>query len=154
MQIDIRPARDHDAATVVEFNIALAAQSEEKALDRTTVEQGVAAVLADPAKGRYYIAECDGEAIGQLMLTFEWSDWRNGMFWWIQSVYVREPFRGQGVFGALYRFVEAQAREGGGACGLRLYVDKGNTHASRVYRALGMQETHYDLFEVDFSDHG
>lgn len=154
MQIEIRPARATDANTVVAFNIALADESEGKLLDRITVEHGVAAVLADPGKGRYYIAERDGVAIGQLMLTFEWSDWRNGTFWWIQSVYVNREYRGQGVFSRLYRFVERQAREDDGACGLRLYVDKGNTHAAQVYRALGMTEAHYDLFEIDFAEQG
>jgi GNAT superfamily N-acetyltransferase len=96
------------------------------------------------------VACAGGEVIGQLMITYEWSDWRNGNFWWIQSVYVRPDWRGEGVFRRLYQEVERQARQLGGSCGLRLYVELDNTRAQQVYARLGMRETAYKIYESDF----
>jgi ribosomal protein S18 acetylase RimI-like enzyme len=146
----VRPARADDLAVLVDFNAALARETESRELDRPTLERGVATLLADPTKGRYFVAEDDGVVVGALCITYEWSDWRNAVFWWIQSVYVRAEHRRTGVYTALYRAIEAQAREDAGVCGLRLYVDHDNARAQSVYAALGMRESHYRFFEIDF----
>lgn len=139
-----------DLAVLVEFNAALAHETEGKALDRTRLERGVAALLADATKGRYFVASRDGAVVGALCITYEWSDWRDGVFWWIQSVYVHASARRQGVYTQLYRHVEALARATDGVCGLRLYVDHDNERAQAVYAALGMNASHYRFFELDF----
>jgi GNAT superfamily N-acetyltransferase len=149
--IRVRAATPADCDFIVAANLALAVETERKTLDRATVERGVAAQIADPARGRYYLAEHNGEVAGQLALTWEWSDWRNGTFWWVQSVYVTEAFRGHGVFRSLYEYVLNEARRRDDVCGLRLYVDKSNRRARDVYLRLGMKTTHYDLLEVDFT---
>jgi len=146
----VRPATASDLAVLVDFNAALARETEAKELHRTTLERGVAALLADGSKGQYFVAEREGMVVGALCITYEWSDWRNAMFWWIQSVYVREAARRQGVYTALYRDVELRARTSADVCGLRLYVDHGNERAQSVYAALGMRESHYRFFEIDF----
>jgi ribosomal protein S18 acetylase RimI-like enzyme len=148
----IRKAIVKDAAIVARFNRDLAWESEHLRLNARTVARGVKAVLKDPAKGIYFLAAMPSpagkkEIAGQLMITLEWSDWRNGTFWWIQSVYVRKEFRGQGVFRALYRHVLRLARRQKNVCGLRLYVEKENTAALRTYRKLGMKETYYRIFD-------
>jgi GNAT superfamily N-acetyltransferase len=131
----------------VEFNRLLALESEHKVLDPAILEAGVAAVLADPGRGRYFVAEGEGGMMGQLMLTTEWSDWRNGWFWWIQSVYVCAEARRQGVFRALYEHVEGLARQDASVVGLRLYVEEENLHAQETYLRLGMERTGYLLLE-------
>jgi GNAT superfamily N-acetyltransferase len=146
----IRVARPDDAPVIVEFNAAIARETEGRELDRALLGPGVAALLADPAKGRYFVAELDGAVVGQTMVTWEWSDWRNGTFWWIQSVYVAPAHRRQGVFGALYRHVYDAARGDPGVCGVRLYMEHHNERARRVYLALGMQASGYEVLEVDF----
>jgi ribosomal protein S18 acetylase RimI-like enzyme len=148
----IRKATSKDAAVVADFNIRLAWESEHLRLDSKTVARGVKTVLKNPTKGLYFLAEqksADGktEVVGQLMITLEWSDWRNGTFWWIQSVYVQQDFRGQGIFRALYRHVLRLARSQKNVCGLRLYVEKQNTAALRAYKKLGMKETYYRIFD-------
>jgi ribosomal protein S18 acetylase RimI-like enzyme len=148
----IRKATSRDAAVVARFNIDLARETEHLRLDSKTVARGVKAVLRDAAKGIYFLAECrtaEGktEIAGQLMITLEWSDWRNGTFWWIQSVYVRKEFRGRGIFRALYRHVVRLARRQKNVCGLRLYVEKDNAAAFRTYKKLGMKETYYRIFD-------
>ncbi|MBA4020367.1 MAG: GNAT family N-acetyltransferase [Pirellula sp.] len=152
---NIRDARPSDAPTIVDFNIRMAWETEQKRLDPTKITPGVAAVLSRPELGRYFVAENvterESEVIGQLMITYEWSDWRNGNFWWIQSVYVREDTRGQGVFRALYEHVERLARADAGSCGLRLYVEHANERAKGVYRKLGMQPSDYVFYEIDWS---
>lgn len=148
--LQIREATPADLDTVVRFNLALAKESENRALDEDRLTAGVAALLADADKGTYFVAERNGEVIAQTMITFEWSDWRNGNFWWIQSVYVAAAHRGTGVFSQLYRHIHERARDTPSVTGLRLYVDKENQHAADIYRALGMQEAHYDMLEVDF----
>ncbi|MGD8379722.1 MAG: GNAT family N-acetyltransferase [Gammaproteobacteria bacterium] len=151
MDIHIRSAHAADAAVIAEFNLALAEESEGRQLDPRALAMGVHAVIADPSKGRYFLAEHNAEVIGQLMLTFEWSDWRNGVFWWIQSVYVRKSHRGKGVFSRLFRHVRDQAQDDAGVCGLRLYVEKENRSAANIYLGLGMEMTSYDMLEIDFS---
>ena len=153
MTIRIRDAEPADAAIIAEFNRLLAAESEDITLDPETVAAGVAALLADPSLGRYWLAELDGEVVGQIMTTREWSDWRNGMLWWIQSVYVRPELRGRGIFSALYRHVERLARETPGIGGLRLYVDDRNDRARRIYQAMGMEDGGYRVMEHIFEHH-
>jgi ribosomal protein S18 acetylase RimI-like enzyme len=143
----VRRARPADAPTIAEFNQLLARESEGKSLDPAVLSVGVAAVLADPARGLYFLAEDGGEVIGQTMITTEWSDWRNGWIWWIQSVYVRPEFRRKGVYKQLYRHVQELAARDPAACGFRLYVERENRRAQSAYRALGMIETRYCVFE-------
>lgn len=128
-----------------------ALESESLTLDAKTVSAGVSAVLKDQSRGIYFVAEIGGAIAGQLMITYEWSDWRNGNIWWIQSVYVPEAQRGAGVFTALFRHVEMLARESGEVCSLRLYMEKQNERARRAYKKLGMKEMHYDVLEFAIS---
>ncbi len=150
--IVIRPAQGDDLETIVGFNAAMAWETEGLRLDQERLREGVGAVLADPQKGHYVVAVCEGVVVGQLLITFEWSDWRNGCFWWLQSVYVDEAFRRRGVFRSLFRHVLAQAQEDPEVCGLRLYVDRHNAPAWRTYRDLGMDESSYDVFEIDLTE--
>jgi GNAT superfamily N-acetyltransferase len=143
----VRPATPADAALIVEFNRLLALESEGKTLDPATLSAGVAALFADPSRGRYFVAEHEGTALGQIMLTTEWSDWRNGWFWWIQSVYVRAEARRQGIFRALFEHVEQAARQDPQVVGLRLYVEKENRSAQQTYLRLGMLEAGYVVLE-------
>jgi ribosomal protein S18 acetylase RimI-like enzyme len=148
--LHIRPAEPRDLDVITRFNAALAQETEGVRLDPERLRRGILALLKDPQKGFYLLAEEEGEIVGQVMVTFEWSDWRNGVFYWIQSVYVRPDRRRQGVFRALYRRVETTARERPGVCGLRLYVDRDNVRARQTYRSLGMSGANYDVMEVDF----
>jgi GNAT superfamily N-acetyltransferase len=142
----IRSARAEDAATLADFNAAMALETEHLTLDRGTLTAGVEAALADANKARYFVAEIEGRIVGMLMLTLEWSDWRNGEIWWIQSVYVHPEFRRRGVFGAIYRHVQELARRSG-AVGLRLYVVKHNAPAQATYARLGMEMSEYLVME-------
>ena len=145
----LRRAVPTDAPVIAQYNAAMALETEHKHLDPDLLLAGVNGLFADAARGFYLVAEQNGAVVGQLMITFEWSDWRNGVFWWIQSVYVREEVRGQGVFRLLYDHASALAREAGTVCGLRLYVEKENLRAKEVYRKLGMHATDYELWETD-----
>lgn len=149
MPIRIREARSTDANQIAEFNRRLAEETESKSLDPSTVLSGVQALLDAPEQGRYYVADADDELVGQLLLTYEWSDWRNGRFWWIQSVYVSARHRRRGVFSALYGHVEQLARLDPAVCGLRLYVEEHNASALETYRALGMSPTGYHVLEIE-----
>ena len=151
MAISIRDATPSDQPVIADFNSRMAQETEGKGLDPGLTGPGVAAVLTDRTKGRYWIATVAGEVAGQLMVTYEWSDWRNGMLWWIQSVYVAPPFRRQGVFSALYKHVESLAKADDEACGIRLYVEKDNDRARQTYRRLGMTEPGYVVMESIFS---
>lgn len=145
----IREAAAADRDWLADCAIAMAWETERKHLDPGTVRAGIAAGIADPAKARYFVAvDARGEPAGTLMLTREWSDWRNGHWWWIQSVYVVPAQRRQGVFAALYRHVEALARATPGVIGLRLYVERGNDAARGTYAALGMADAGYDILEA------
>ena len=156
----IREAELTDTAIIADFNARMALETEQRSLDIERVRKGVDALLSDPAKGAYYIAETEADGAttigGQLLITYEWSDWRNGNFWWIQSVYVEEKFRGQGIFRALFNHVDQLAKARNDVCGLRLYVDAHNHSARKTYERLGMKRTNYELFETDFvlKDHG
>jgi GNAT superfamily N-acetyltransferase len=149
MNISVRLAAPSDASIIVEFNAAMAKETEGIELNREYLQKGVEALFADSSKGLYYIAESNGKIAGQLMITYEWSDWRNAAFWWIQSVYVRPEYRKQGVFRALYRSIETIARTCGDVCGVRLYVERENDHAQKTYEALGMKHSHYEMMEMD-----
>ena len=160
MTLRIRAAHASDRDLLAQWAIAMALETEHKQLDAKTVTSGVAAGLADSARARYFVAMRDvllaGEEtvalpVGTLMLTREWSDWRNGDWWWIQSVYVPPEHRRQGVFAALYRHVEESARKSAGVIGLRLYVERDNAAAQRTYAALGMVDAGYRIFEAPLS---
>ena len=148
MNLTIRRATAADEAVLVAYNTAIAWETEHKRLDPDVLLAGVRAVLADPSKGFYTLAEAGGAVVGQVMVTFEWSDWRNGYFWWIQSVYVGEDARRHGVFRSLYRELERQAAADPGVIGLRLYFERDNVKALRTYRSLGMSDTPYYMLEV------
>lgn len=147
----VREAAPDDLEPIVGFNRALARETEGRAPDLDTLRAGVGALLADPRRGRYFLAEAAGGGslpapVGQAMVTFEWSDWRNGRVWWIQSVYVTPDRRRRGVYRALHEHVRRTARAEG-AVGLRLYVERENRPAHATYRALGMRRSRYELFE-------
>ncbi|WP_438015279.1 GNAT family N-acetyltransferase [Sorangium sp. So ce315] len=147
----IRRAAPADAAILAANNRAMALETEGKVLDTATTVRGAAALIADGGKGFYLVAERASEVVGQLMVTYEWSDWRNATFWWIQSVYVSPAARRGGVFRALYRRVQEMAADAGDVCGIRLYVETANARAQATYAALGMQRSHYELYELDLA---
>jgi ribosomal protein S18 acetylase RimI-like enzyme len=146
MTFSIRPAQPADAPTLISFNIAMALETENLQLAPDIIGPGVRAALADPAKALYFVAETAGQVVGQLMITTEWSDWRNADVWWIQSVYVHPDHRRRGVFKALFEHVEQLARRHHIAA-LRLYVEKENLSAQGTYERLGMHLSHYRLME-------
>ena len=135
---------------IAAFNVALALETEDLALDPSIVRPGVEAVLGDPARGVYFVADAGGTVIGQVLVTFEWSDWRNGNLWWLQSVYVEKESRSHGVFKALFAHVISEAKRKREVCGLRLYMETENHRAREVYRRIGMSETRYQVFEQIF----
>ena len=143
----IRRATRADAAVLIAFNCAMAFETEGKVLLPRVIGAGVRGLLRRPDSGFYTVAEVDGEVIGALMVTKEWSDWRNGDFWWIQSVYVRPQFRRRGVYRRLYRHLQSQAARQRAVCGFRLYVERNNRRAQATYRASGMDRTHYLVYE-------
>ena len=143
----IRQANENDSASIVEFQLAMALETEQLNLHKPTVLKGVTAVFADPSKGIYYVAETNGQVIGSLLTTFEWSDWRNGTVLWIQSVYVRPKFRKQSIFSRLYKHIQELVVSNPDLRGIRLYADKTNTSAHGVYEHLGMTAEHYQMFE-------
>jgi GNAT superfamily N-acetyltransferase len=142
MTLYIRRAAVDDADAIAAWNIAMAWETESKALDPATIGRGVRAVFDEPRRGFYLIAELDGAAVGCLLVTYEWSDWRCGDFWWVQSVYVAPEARRAGVFRGLYAHVKAMAG-GAGAVGVRLYVETENERAQATYAGLGMERCHY-----------
>ncbi len=151
IDIIIRQAAPADAPVITDFNLRLAQETEDLALEEPRVRKGVAAILQDPAKGLYFVAEIDGTVAGQVMITYEWSDWRNGNLWWLQSVYVKDEFRGRGVFRALFTYLRDLAQKEAGVAGIRLYMHAANDRARRSYEALGMSQTNYVVFELDSS---
>jgi GNAT superfamily N-acetyltransferase len=148
MNLIIRPAGPADADVICDFNRRMALETEHKELDPATLQAGVAAMLSDPAKGRYFVAEADARLVGQVGYTCEWSDWRNGNFWWVQSVYVAEAARRQGVFRRLFEHLLTAARREPNVIGVRLYVDHDNAGAQATYRQLGFVMTDYRLMEM------
>jgi ribosomal protein S18 acetylase RimI-like enzyme len=145
--LEIRPALPADAPKIAKFQILMACETENLELDSDTVRRGVEAVFADPAKGSYWIAERAGRIVGCLLTTYEWSDWRNGTVYWIQSLYVSPEERGQGTYRALYEHLKREVERNPELKGIRLYVDQRNVRAQQVYARLGMTREHYDLFE-------
>ena len=142
-----REAKIRDLLTIVDFQLAMARETEGIELDLYVCTRGVEAVFEDRNLGRYFIAEEGERIVGSLLITPEWSDWRNGLVWWIQSVYVIPEFRGRGVYAGLYKFVQTLAGNTELVKGIRLYVDRRNTTAQEVYRRLGMNGDHYLVFE-------
>lgn len=148
--INVRRATADDAGTIARFNQAMAVETEDKAIPIETLQAGVLRMVTDEALGFYLVAEHKAEVVGCLGITFEWSDWRNGLFWWIQSVYVAPDARALGVFTAMYEHVANLASQAVGVIGLRLYADADNERAIRTYHRLGMVTTDYKLLEVVF----
>ena len=148
--IVVRRAGTADLNTIVAFNRAMAYETENKILDPQTAICGVRNALEDPSRAVYFVAEVDGQVVGQTMITTEWSDWRNSYFWWVQSVYVAREHRRHGVFQALYSHIREIAFQRPDVCGLRLYVHRRNRSAAEVYRRLGMSQAEYSLFEDEW----
>ena len=148
--ITVRGAVEGDIRAIAGFNRAMAVETEGKELEPAVVLEGVTAIVRRRELGFYLVAEVEAEVVGQLMITTEWSDWRNGFFWWIQSVYVKPEFRRVGVYSRLYERVREMAQEAGDVRGIRLYVAKENVGAQRVYERLGMGDSGYLMYEVEF----
>ena len=142
-----RAAQPSDRDVIVGFQLAMARETEDVTLDREICTRGVTAVLDNPSLGRYFVAESGGRVVASLLLTYEWSDWRDGMVWWIQSVFVVPEARGQRVYAGLYEHVKRLAEADDAIRGIRLYVDRRNTRAQQVYTRLGMNGEHYQVFE-------
>ena len=148
----IVPAQKSDGDIIIDFNQKMAMETESRKLADHVIGPGVRDILADKNKGLYLLAKDEnGAIVGQLMVTYEWSDWRNGMFWWIQSVYVAPHARRQGIYRRLHDEVRKMARDSGQACGIRLYVEKENTGAQKTYEDIGMTPSHYLMYEEDWS---
>ena len=145
--ITIRRASASDAQAIADFNIQMAMETEGKKLPPDTILQGVSNMIANPAMGFYLVAESEGKLAGSLMVTTEWSDWRNGLFWWIQSVYIIREWRRKGIYRQLYAKVKSLATQEDNVCGYRLYVEKDNQPAQRTYENLGMNATDYLMYE-------
>lgn len=143
----IRKGQESDLNALIQFNLAMAKETEDLALDEQTLSNGVLTLLSKPEKGFYLVAEIEGEIAGSLMVTFEWSDWRAKDYYWIQSVYIRPEYRRQGIYGNLYQAVKQIADENGGAASFRLYVEQDNTKAQSTYSALGMEKSYYQMYE-------
>ena len=156
LRINVRRAETRDLSRIADFNVRMAKETEHKELRPEDVRKGVEAVLNDPGKGFYLVAETreSREIVGQLLVTFEWSDWRNKNCWWIQSVYVEPDARNQGIFTQLCRKLEHLADSEGEICSFRLYVDKGNDAAKRVYESMGFRITLYEMYEKELSHRG
>ncbi len=148
--LQVRYANTHDAEVIADFNQAMAKETEDKELDSTVVLAGVKNLMKNPEYGFYLVAEHHGRLVGCLMITTEWSDWRNGIFWWIQSVYISPEFRRGRVFSKMYSFTKNLADQTPNICGLRLYVENNNQAAQKTYLHLGMYETNYIVFEKEF----
>jgi ribosomal protein S18 acetylase RimI-like enzyme len=149
-EVTVRPAVLADLDVLVRFSAAMAKETEGRALEPGRLRKGVRAVLESSERGRYLVAEAGATVVAQMLITYEWSDWRNGVFWWIQSVYVEPSARRRGVYQTLHRHVVREARERGDVCGVRLYVEQENEAAQEAYTRLGMTRTPYRVYEQDF----
>ena len=147
--MNIRTATREDAHALGSFNQAMALETEGKHLVHEKISNGVGKVFEDQKKGFYVVVENEDQIIGGLMVTYEWSDWRNAWFWWIQSVYILPDERGKKLYSKMYEFVKARAAEQGNVCGFRLYVETENEHAQEVYDAVGMTRSHYLMYEEE-----
>jgi len=152
MTLVIRDATPADRDIIADYNSRLSEETDDGPLDSTLIVPGVTALLADRAKGRYWLAEENGQIVGQIGITYEWSDWRNGMLWWVQSVYVHADHRRKGVFSALFRHVESLAEEDSEVVGLRLYVERDNARAQATYTDLGLSMTGFQVMQSLFRD--
>lgn len=154
--LTLRPATQVDLETLTAFSAAMALETEQRTLDRTRLRLGTQAILDQPDRGQYYVADlrqdaqADTVTVGQLLITYEWSDWRNAQFWWIQSVYVHAAWRRQGVYRSMHRTITDLARSRADVCGIRLYVEGDNTIAKRVYEQVGLSSSTYRIYESDF----
>ena len=150
----IRPAKHADLESLVAFSTAMAKETEGRILDQARLREGTQSLLGSPAYGFFMVAEAPGtdppQLIGQLMITFEWSDWRNGVFWWIQSVYVDPAWRRRGVFRRMHDAIVSQAKSDPKVCGIRLYVEQENRTAKTVYQRVGLAQSVYKVYESDF----
>ena len=143
----IRKGEKKDIDVIAKYNIAMALETENKILDDETITNGVSSIIKDKSKGQYWVMEIDSILVGQLMVTYEWSDWRNGMMWWIQSVYVEPHYRRRGVYSSLYNNLVKMAKLDSSCCGIRLYVEKENYKAQDTYKSLGMKNAGYEIME-------
>lgn len=149
-ELCIRQASSSDVRTIADFNLALCRETERRELDPATVLEGVTRFVAEAPRGRYFVAVLDGEVVGQTAHTYEWSDWRNGEIWWIQSVYVRPDMRGRGVFRSLFEHIKKLGEADPECCGIRLYMERKNHTARRSYAKLGLAEAGYEVLEAMF----
>jgi ribosomal protein S18 acetylase RimI-like enzyme len=146
--IKIRMANRSDATCIIDFQLKMALETEDLELTKSVVENGVKAVFNEDSKGAYYVAEVDGKVVGSLLTTYEWSDWRNGQILWIQSVYVASEFRRKGIYKKMYEYIKNKVLDHKlDFMGIRLYVDKTNGNAQKVYKKLGMENNHYEMYE-------
>ena len=144
--ITVRKAKETDSEAIISFQEAMAMETEGLRLDRTVLTPGVRRVFDDPSKGCYYVAEDEGSVIASLLITYEWSDWRNADVWWFQSVYVKKEYRRKGIFRLMYSYIRGEA-EANGIAGLRLYVETNNIVAQKTYESMGMNGEHYRMYE-------
>ena len=147
--MNIRKALNKDIDVIARYNYNLAYETENKILNMNILTKGVEAIIKDENKGIYHVCEINGEVVGQIMYTFEWSDWRNGTFLWIQSVYVDKNYRGKGVFKTLYNHIKNICDKDKNICGIRLYVERENYVAQKTYKSLGMEECNYYMYEYE-----
>jgi ribosomal protein S18 acetylase RimI-like enzyme len=145
--VKIIKAQKQHALTIAEFNVAMALETENKIIPPEKIIPGVESLMEKPHYGFYIIAEHENEITGCMMITYEWTDWRNGLFWWIQSVFVKKEYRQKGIYRAMHEFVRKEAKKHEEVVGIRLYVEKDNKNAQQVYHKMGMKETDYKLFE-------
>ncbi|UCF16593.1 MAG: GNAT family N-acetyltransferase [Phycisphaerales bacterium] len=148
----IRIGEDRDIETLAKFNMALAWETEGKRLEPDVVTRGLKTLFKNPQYGFYTVAEVAGQVVGCTLITYEWSDWRCGLFWWLQGVYVEPEFRRRGVFGKVYEFLKEKASRERNMCGFRLYVEHSNLAGQNTYAAVGMKETSYKLYEESFEN--
>jgi GNAT superfamily N-acetyltransferase len=144
--VNIRKAVISDAQAIIDFQQKMAWETEQMVLIPEIITKGVNAVFDNPARGQYWVAEEEGNVVTSLLITFEWSDWRNANVWWLQSVYVLPSFRRTGIFRSMYLHIKKEADKLGVA-GLRLYVESNNSRAQKTYEALGMKSEHYTMYE-------
>lgn len=147
--MNIRRANINDLDKIVEYNYNLAYETEDKELDKKILTNGVKRILEDETKGIYHVCEVDGKVVGQIMYTYEWSDWRDGTFIWVQSVYVHKDYRGKGIFKALYNKVKEICDNNSEYVGIRLYVERENYNAQKTYKKIGMTECNYYMYEYE-----
>ncbi len=152
--INIRSAEVQDAEVIADYNVRLALETEDTQLDGDTILRGVTQLIQEPEHGFYLVAEHDARVIATLMITFEFSDWRHGQFWWIQSVYVLDDYRRQGVFRQLFQHVQQIAESRSDVCGFRLYVENDNERAQQTYANMGLGATSYLVYEKEFPGRG